>query len=68
MKKPKQREKREPAFPLSDPPYAGDHAAMDFEVSRNGADSIVPGMESDVKTSGVERPAKNRKRERSRGT
>ena len=45
MQKPSD-ETRERQFPESPAPYAGDHAAMEFEVSRNGADSIVPGKDA----------------------
>lgn len=49
MQKPSD-ETGEKRFPKSPTPYAGDHAAMEFEVSRNGADSIVPRKDADVQS------------------
>ena len=47
-------EKRDRPFPESEPPYAGDHASMDFDASRQGADVSVPTTDSGVDNSAVD--------------
>ena len=47
-------EKRDPPFPESEPPYAGDHASMDFDASRQGADASVPVTDSGVSNASVD--------------
>jgi hypothetical protein len=46
-------EKRDPPFPEGEPPYA-DHASMDFDASRQGADVSVPTTDSGVSNAGVD--------------
>ena len=49
-------EKRDPPFPESAPPYAGDHASTDFDASRQGADAspAVPVTDSGVSNANVD--------------
>ena len=47
-------EKRNPPFPESAPPYAGDHTSMDFDASRQGADVSVPTTDSGVSSAAVD--------------
>ena len=48
-------EKRDPPFPESAPPYAGDHAATNFDASRQGPDnSAIPVTDSGVSNANVD--------------
>ena len=46
--------KRDPAFPEAEPPYAGDHTALDFDASRQGPDDSVRITNSGVDNSNVD--------------
>src|SRR4051794_34690407 len=46
--------KRDPAFPEAKPPYAGDHANLDYDASRQGAHAPVRTTNSGVDNSNVD--------------